>query len=66
VVPDEFVLRDVRKDAARRLRCQVPRVQARLSGWTGAQGNVIASGCGFRITYYMSCLADHQCSFTAT
>jgi len=66
VVPDEFVLRDLRKHAARLLRCQVPRVQARLSGWTGSQGNVIAFGCGFQITYYVSCLADHQCSFTAT
>jgi hypothetical protein len=66
VVPDEFVLRDLRKNAARRLRCQVPRVQARLSGWTGSQGNVIAFGCGYQVTYSVTCLASHQCSFTET
>jgi hypothetical protein len=66
VVPDEFVLRDLRKDAARHLRCQVPRVQARLSGWTGSQGNVVAFGCGYQMTYYVTCLASHQCSFTGT
>ena len=66
VVPDEFVLRDLRKNAAQRLGCQVPRVQTRLSGWTGSQGDVIAFGCGYQITYYVTCLASHQCSFTET
>ena len=66
VVPDEFGLRDLRKDAARHLRCQVPSVQARLSGWTGSQGNVIAFGCGYQVTYYVTCIANHQCSFTLT
>jgi hypothetical protein len=64
VVPDEFVLRDLRKDAALRLRCQVPRVRAHLSHWVDSQGNVIASGCGYQLTYYVVCLADHHCSFT--
>lgn len=66
VVPDEFVLRDLRKSAAQRLNCQVPRVQARLSGWVGSQGNVIVYGCGYQMTYYVTCLASHQCSFTET
>jgi hypothetical protein len=66
VVPDEFVLRDLRKSAALRLNCQVPRVQARLSGWVGSQGNVIAFGCGYQMTYWVVCLANHQCSFTET
>lgn len=66
VVPDDFVLRDLRKDAARHLRCQVPRVQTHLSGWVGSQGNVIAFGCGYQVTYWVTCLANHQCSFTPT
>lgn len=66
VVPDEFVVRDLRKRAARRLNCQVPRIQARLSGWAGSQGNVIVFGCGYQVTYYGTCLASHQCSFTET
>ena len=66
VVPNEFVLRDLRKNAAQRLNCQVPRVQARLSGWFGSQGNVIAFGCGYQMTYYVTCLTNYQCSFTET
>jgi hypothetical protein len=64
VAPDEFVLRDVRKDAARHLGCQVPMVSVRMGPWAGSEGNVIAFGCGYEITYYLRCLTNHQCSFT--
>ena len=66
VAPDEFVLRDVRTDAARRLKCQAPSVTVELDAWAGSEGNVIAYGCGYRITYYLRCLTDHQCSKTIT
>jgi len=62
VVPDEFVVRDVRKDAARKLACQVPAVEAEIDGWAGAEGNVIAFGCGYRVTYYLRCMTSHQCT----
>lgn len=66
VAPGEDVLRDVRKDAARQLGCQAPGVSAELGPWAGAQGNVIAFGCGYEITYYVRCLTNHQCSFSTT
>jgi hypothetical protein len=62
--PDLFVLRDVRKDAAPRLGCQVPNVSASVGPWMGSEGNVTAYGCGFRITYYLRCITSHQCKMT--
>jgi hypothetical protein len=64
--PDEFTLRDVRKDAAQRMGCQAPMVDVRRGVWAGSEGNVTAYGCGFRITYYLRCLTNHQCSWTIT
>lgn len=61
--PDEFVLRDlVRKDAATRMGCQAPMVDVRIAEWAGSEGNVTAYGCGYRITYYLRCLTNHECS----
>lgn len=62
VGPDEFVMRDVRKDAAHRLGCQVPMVDTRMGAWSGSEGNVIAYGCGDQLHYYLRCLTNHQCS----
>ena len=62
VVPDDFVLRDVRKDAAHQLDCQVPDVGVAMGPWAGSEGNVTAYGCGFQVTYYLRCLTNHQCS----
>jgi hypothetical protein len=62
--PDDFVMRDVRKDAARRMDCQVPNVDAELGPWAGQEGNVTAFGCGYRLTYYLRCITNHQCSMT--
>jgi hypothetical protein len=59
--PDEFVLRDVRRDAAHRLGCQAPAVQLELGPWSGSEGNVIAYGCGYQVTYYLRCQTNHQC-----
>lgn len=64
--PDEFVMRDVRKDAAARMGCQAPMVDVRLGEWAGSEGNVVAFGCGYRIRYYLRCLTNHQCSMTIT
>lgn len=64
--PDDFVLRDVRKDAATRMGCQAPMVDVRIGEWAGSEGNVTAFGCGYRITYYLRCLTNHQCSMTIT
>jgi len=64
VVPDDFVLRDVRKDAAQYLNCQVPDVQVTIGPWAGSSGNVTAYGCGYQISYYLRCIANHQCSIT--
>lgn len=64
VGPDEFVLRDVRKDAARHFKCQVPDVVAEVGPWAGSEGNVTAYGCGLRLTYYLRCLTNHQCSMS--
>jgi hypothetical protein len=63
--PDEFVLRDVRADAAARMRCQAPMVLVRKTTWAGSEGNVVAMGCGFEINYYLRCLTSHQCSITS-
>lgn len=60
--PDEFVLRDVRKDAARYLNCQVPNINATVGPWAGSEGNVTAYGCGYQVTYYLRCITNHQCS----
>lgn len=62
--PDMFVLRDVRKDAAPHLNCQVPNVSASVGPWAGSEGNVTAYGCGFQITYYLRCITSHQCKMT--
>jgi hypothetical protein len=64
--PDEFVLRDVRKDAAPRMACQVPNVMAQVSSWAGSEGNVDAYGCGYELHYYLRCLTSHQCSISLT
>jgi hypothetical protein len=64
VGPNDFVLRDVRKDAAKYINCQVPDIQVELGEWAGSEGNVTAFGCGYRITYYLRCITNHQCSMT--
>ncbi|MBC8071550.1 MAG: hypothetical protein IAG13_24705 [Deltaproteobacteria bacterium] len=64
--PNDFVMRDVRKDAARRLDCQVPDVGAIVGSWAGAEGNVTAYGCGNEINYYLRCVTSHQCTISAT
>ena len=66
VAPDDFVLRDVRKDAARHFRCQVPNVQVELDAWAGSEGNVIAYGCGLQLGYYLRCMTSHQCSISVS
>lgn len=66
VSPSEIVLRDVRKDAARKLGCQTPMVGVAVESWTGSQGHVIAVGCGFQITYYVTCETSAFCRFTVT
>ena len=64
VAPDDFVLRDVRKNAAHRLGCQVPDVGVAMGPWAGSEGNIVAYGCGFQVTYYLRCMTNHQCSMT--
>jgi hypothetical protein len=66
VGPDDFVLRDVRKDAARRLRCQAPMVDIQMGPWAGSEGNVTAVGCGYHLTYYLRCQTSHQCSISVS
>ena len=66
VAPSEMVLRDIRKDAARNLGCQTPNVGVEVESWAGSAGNVIAVGCGFRITYYVACESSAFCKFTIT
>ena len=61
--PDDFTMRDVRKDAAGRMNCQAPMVDVRMAEWAGSEGNVIAYGCGYRLTYYLRCLTNHQCTW---
>jgi len=62
VAPDEFVLRDLRRDAARRLGCQAPSVGLEMGPWSESEGNVTAFGCGYQVTYYLRCQTRHQCS----
>jgi hypothetical protein len=62
--PDEFVLRDLRRDAAPLLRCQSPNIQVALDAWAGSEGNVVAAGCGYQVNYYLRCITNHQCSKT--
>ena len=64
--PDDFVLRDVRKDAARYLRCQVPSILVVIGPWAGSEGNATAYGCGSEIHYYLRCITNHQCSMRVT
>jgi hypothetical protein len=64
VFPDDFVLRDVRKAAAPRLRCQVGMVDVAMGPWAGSSGNLIAHGCGYQITYYIACKTNHICDFS--
>ena len=66
IAPDDFVLRDVRKDAARHLDCQVPDISVELAEWAGSAGSVTAFGCGYRLNYYLRCVTNHQCSVSAT
>lgn len=66
VAPDDFVLRDVRKDAARYLACQVPNVRVAMGPWAGSEGNVTAYGCGYQVHYYLRCMTNHQCSLSLT
>lgn len=65
VAPSEFVLRDVRRNAARYLDCQVPDVSVQLAEWAGSEGNVTAHGCGYQIHYYLRCASSNQCSILA-
>ena len=62
VAPDEFVLRDVRRDAANRTGCQAPAVELEMGPWSGSEGNVMAMSCGYQLTYYLRCQTSHQCS----
>lgn len=62
VAPDDFVLRDVRKAAAPLLNCQAPMIEVHMGPWAGSEGNVIAAGCGYQITYYLRCQTNHQCT----
>lgn len=64
VAPDQFVIRDVRKDAAKYLQCQVPMVDVEMGPWAGSEGNLIAYGCGYQVTYYVRCATNHHCSLT--
>jgi hypothetical protein len=66
VAPDDFVLRDVRKDAARYLNCQVPDVRVVVGPWVNSEGNVTAYGCGYQVSYYLRCSTNHQCSLSVT
>jgi hypothetical protein len=66
VAPDEFMLRDLRRDAGRRLNCQSPSVELEMGPWSGSEGNVTAYACGLRINYYLRCQTAHQCSMTVT
>jgi hypothetical protein len=66
VAPSEIALRDLRKDAARHLGCQTPDVGVQVESWAGSQGNVIAFGCGYQITYYVTCASSAFCKFTIT
>jgi hypothetical protein len=66
VAPDEFVLREVRRAAAQRLGCQVPNIGVAMGPWAGSEGNVIAAGCGYEVTFYLRCLTNHQCSIRFT
>lgn len=66
VAPDDFVLRDVRKDAARYLNCQVPDIRVAMGPWAGSEGTVTAYGCGFQVNYYLRCMTNHQCSSRVT
>lgn len=66
VAPSENVLRDVRKDAARKLGCQAPNVSIVVESWEGSHGTVIAAGCGFQIVYYVACQTSAFCKFSAT
>lgn len=63
VEPSFQVLRDIRKDAAFYLHCQTPAVDVEVATWQGSQGNIVAFGCGFQITYYVVCQASNQCGF---
>jgi len=62
--PDEQTIRQIRRDAARYLDCQAPAIDVQLGEWSGSQGNVVASGCGFLIHYYVVCQVHGQCGFT--
>lgn len=64
VYPDEFVIRDLRRVAAPVLGCQAPNILVALDAWAGSEGNVVASGCGYRVNYYLRCITNHQCSQT--
>jgi hypothetical protein len=64
VAPDEFVLRDVRRDAAQRTGCQAPAVELEWGPWSGSEGNVMAYSCGYQLTYYLRCQTSHQCLMT--
>lgn len=66
LVPDNFVLRDIRRDAAPYLHCQVPMISVELGPWAGPEGNIIAVGCGVQLTYYVRCQTRHLCRFTVS
>jgi hypothetical protein len=39
-------------------------VHVQLGTWAGAAGSVIAYGCGYQVTYYVSCQSSQFCSKT--
>jgi hypothetical protein len=66
LVPDNFVQRDIRRDASPFLRCQVPMIRVELGPWAGSEGNIIAIGCARQLTYYVRCRTSHLCTFTVS
>ena len=66
VAPDYFVMRDVRKNAALHINCQVPDIGVRMGPWAGSEGNVTAFGCGYQVNYYLRCVTSHHCSISPT
>ena len=66
VTPGEIVLREMRVDAAHNLGCQTPDVGMQVESWAGSQGNVVAVGCGYRITYYVACETSAFCKYSVT
>lgn len=64
--PDEFVLRDIRRDAGLRMGCQPLQVITAVGPWSGGEGTVTAYGCGYRLSYYLRCVTNHTCTHSVT